>query len=79
MGQLDPLVVVRNRQPVPRPYLVVAVIGAAFETAFGRDGLGALPWIEGNLVVCPGAMVSKSRASQSVAARVSDGGATVYP
>jgi hypothetical protein len=38
-----------------------AIIGSAFETAFGRDGLGVLPWVEGNVVVCPGAMVSKSR------------------
>ena len=40
-----------------------AVIGAAFEVGFGRDGLGVLPWVEGNLIICPGGMVSKSRAS----------------
>lgn len=40
-----------------------AIIGAAFETGFGRDGLGVLPWTEGNMIVCPGSMVSKSRAS----------------
>ena len=40
-----------------------AIIGAAFEIGFGRDGLGVLPWVEGNLVICPGGMVSKSRAS----------------
>jgi len=40
-----------------------AIIGAAFEIGFGRDGLGVLPWTEGNLIVCPGGMVSKSRAS----------------
>jgi hypothetical protein len=40
-----------------------AIIAAAFETAFGRDGLAMLPWIEGNVVVCPGGMVSKSRSS----------------
>jgi hypothetical protein len=40
-----------------------AIINAAFEIGFGRDGLGALPWVEGNLIVCPGGMVSKSRAS----------------
>lgn len=40
-----------------------AIIAAAFESGFGRDGLGALPWVEGNLIICPGAMVSKSRAS----------------
>ncbi len=40
-----------------------AIIANAFETAFGRDGLGVLPWVEGNVVVCPGGMVSKSKAS----------------
>ena len=40
-----------------------AIISAAFETGFGRDGLGVLPWTEGNVIVCPGGMVSKSRAS----------------
>jgi hypothetical protein len=40
-----------------------AIIGAAFEVGFGRDGLGILPWVEGNLIICPGGMVSKSRAS----------------
>ena len=40
-----------------------AIIASAFETAFGRDGLAVLPWIEGNILVCPGGMVSKSRAS----------------
>lgn len=40
-----------------------AIIANAFETAFGRDGLAVLPWVEGNVVVCPGVMVSKSRVS----------------
>lgn len=40
-----------------------AIIGNAFEIAFGRDGLGVLPWVEGDLIVCPGGMVSKSRTS----------------
>ena len=40
-----------------------AIISAAFEAGFGRDGLGVLPWVEGNLIICPGGMVSKSRAS----------------
>ena len=40
-----------------------AIINAAFEIGFGRDGLGVLPWVEGNLIICPGGMVSKSRAS----------------
>ncbi|MFK8024573.1 MAG: hypothetical protein AB8G26_11490 [Ilumatobacter sp.] len=40
-----------------------AIIANAFETAFGRDGLAVLPWVEGNVVVCPGGMVSKSKAS----------------
>jgi hypothetical protein len=38
-----------------------AIIAAAFETGFGRDGLGLLPWVEGNLIVCPGSLVAKSR------------------
>jgi hypothetical protein len=40
-----------------------AVIANGFEVGFGRDGLGVSPWIEGNLVVCPGAIVTKSRTS----------------
>ncbi|MGB3733790.1 MAG: hypothetical protein WA964_02450 [Ilumatobacter sp.] len=40
-----------------------AIIANAFEMAFGRDGLAVLPWVEGNVVVCPGGMVSKSKAS----------------
>ena len=40
-----------------------AIIADAFETAFGRDGLAVLPWVQGNVVVCPGGMVSKSKAS----------------
>ncbi len=40
-----------------------AVIANAFEIGFGHDGLGVSPWTEGNLVVCPGAIVTKSRTS----------------
>ncbi len=40
-----------------------AIIANAFEVGFGRDGLGVLPWVEGNVVVCPGGLISKSRAS----------------
>lgn len=40
-----------------------AIIARAFEIGFGRDGLGVLPWIEGDVVVCPGGLVSKSRTS----------------
>lgn len=40
-----------------------AVIAQAFENSFGRDGLGMLPWIEGDVIVCPGGLVSKSRSS----------------
>lgn len=40
-----------------------AVIARAFEIGFGRDGLGVMPWIEGDLIVCPGGMISKSRTS----------------
>lgn len=38
-----------------------AIIASAFETGFGRDGLGLLPWVEGELVVCPGGLVATSR------------------
>jgi hypothetical protein len=37
-----------------------AIIAAAFDTGFGRDGLGVLPWVEGQVIVCPGGMVAKS-------------------
>ena len=40
-----------------------AIVAQAFETAFGRDGLGLEPWIEGDVIVCPGGLVSKSRTS----------------
>ena len=40
-----------------------AIIAAGFETGFGRDGLGMLPWVEGSVIVCPGGMVSKSKTS----------------
>lgn len=40
-----------------------AIIADAFETGFGRDGMGTMPWVEANLIVCPGAIVSKSRTS----------------
>lgn len=38
-----------------------AIIAAAFEQGFGRDGLGTLPWVESNVVVCPGGLVARSR------------------
>jgi hypothetical protein len=38
-----------------------AIIAHAFEVGFGRDGLGVLPWVEGEVIVCPGAIVTKSR------------------
>ncbi|PIE33002.1 MAG: hypothetical protein CSA55_02545 [Ilumatobacter coccineus] len=37
------------------------IIAAGFDTGFGKDGLGVLPWIEGELIVCPGGLVSTSR------------------
>jgi hypothetical protein len=40
-----------------------AIIARAFEIGFGRDGLGVLPWVDGDVIVCPGALVSKSRTS----------------
>jgi hypothetical protein len=38
-----------------------AIIAAAFESGFGRDGLAVSPWVEANVVVCPGGMVAKSK------------------
>lgn len=38
-----------------------AIVAGAFESGFGRDGLGVTPWVEGELIVCPGSLVSKSR------------------
>ena len=40
-----------------------AIIESAFDTGFGRDGLGVQPWVEGSVIVCPGGLVSKSKAS----------------
>jgi hypothetical protein len=40
-----------------------AIINAAFEVGFGRDGLGVLPWVEGTVIVCPGGMTAKSKSS----------------
>ncbi len=40
-----------------------AIIVNAFESGFGRDGLGVNPWIEGNVIVCPGGIISKSRST----------------
>lgn len=37
------------------------IIAAAFDSGFGNDGLGLLPWVEGDVVVCPGGLVAKSR------------------
>ncbi len=45
-----------------------AIIAQAFEAGFARDGLGVLPWVHGDLLVCPGGMVSTSRASRRVVA-----------
>lgn len=39
------------------------IIEEAFESAFGGDGLGAPPWIEGEVIVAPGCIINKSRSS----------------
>ena len=39
------------------------IIAAAFDVGFGSDGLGVLPWLEGNVIVCPGGIISRSRSS----------------
>jgi hypothetical protein len=38
-----------------------AIILRAFEIGFGRDGLGVLPWVDGDVIVCPGSIITKSR------------------
>lgn len=40
-----------------------AILERAFETGFGRDGLATRPWVSEHVVVCPGGLVGKSRAS----------------
>ncbi len=40
-----------------------AIIDAGFAAGFGRDGLGVLPWVEGDVIVCPGGLVASSRSS----------------
>lgn len=40
-----------------------AIISRAFEVGFGRDGLAEQPWVEADVLVCPGGLVSKSRSS----------------
>jgi len=40
-----------------------AIVGRAFDVGFGRDGLGLRPWVDGQVIVCPGGMVTKSRTS----------------
>ncbi len=42
-----------------------AVIDQGFDHAFGRDGMGVLPYLEGPYIVCPGAMVSKRKGSHT--------------
>ncbi len=37
-----------------------AIIDHAFEIGFDRLGLGVMPWIEGRLLVCPGALISRN-------------------
>lgn len=40
-----------------------AIVARAWEVGFGRDGLGVLPWVEADVIVCPGGLISKSRTS----------------
>lgn len=39
-----------------------AIVDRGFEQGFGRDGLPLLPWVEGEVVVCPGGLVARSAA-----------------
>lgn len=40
-----------------------SVIAEAFEIGFDRAGLAVAPWVTGSLLVCPGGLVAKGRAS----------------
>jgi hypothetical protein len=40
-----------------------ALIADTFDTGFAGDGMGVDPWIQGQVIVCPGALVAKSRSS----------------
>lgn len=37
------------------------IIDAAFEVGFGDDDLSVMPWQQGNVIVCPGGIINKSR------------------
>jgi len=39
------------------------IIEHAFEVGFGPEGLGAQPWVQADVILCPGGLVSKSRSS----------------
>lgn len=41
------------------------IIAAGFEEAFGGDGLGTDPYLVGNVVVCPGALIWTSKTSHT--------------
>ncbi len=41
------------------------IIAVGFEEAFGGDGLGTDPYLEGNVVVCPGSIVWTSKTSHT--------------
>ena len=41
------------------------IIAEGFEEAFGGDGLGSDPYLEGNLVVCPGGLSWTSKTSHT--------------
>ena len=40
-----------------------AIIAEAFDVGFAGDGLGASPWVQADVIVCPGSLVSRSRSS----------------
>jgi len=41
------------------------IIAAGFEAAFGGDGLGSDPYLEGDVVVCPGGLIWTSKTSHT--------------
>lgn len=63
LANLGAVVAQRQRERAVGNGNLDAIIASAFDAGFGRDGLAVMPWVEGNVVVCPGGLIAKSRAS----------------
>lgn len=40
-----------------------AIVAHGFEVGFRHDGLAVEPWVDGDVIVCPGGLVARSRSS----------------